>query len=56
MTDINGNTWPEQWVDTYNNLTRLIEGTYGVELKERYLEERHRLYVLCMHILSEDKL
>ena len=53
MTDINGNIWPDQWVETYNRLTWLIDNTYGVELKERYLSERHRFYVLCINILSE---
>ena len=53
MTDFNGNTWPKEWADTYNNLTRLIEGTYGVELKEQYLNERHRFYVMCAKLLAE---
>jgi hypothetical protein len=53
MVDLNGNTWPQQWVDTYNNMTRLINSTYGVELREEYLNQRHRFYMLCVAILAE---
>ena len=53
MVDLNGNTWPQQWADAYNNMTRLIESTYGVELREEYLNQRHRFYMLCVAILAE---
>ena len=53
MIDLNNNTWPQAWVDTYNNLTRLIDGSYGVELREHYLNERHRFYALCSKLLAE---
>jgi len=55
MKDYNGNQWPEQWVDTYNNMTRLILSTYGVELRETYLNQRHAFYVLCAKTLQETK-
>jgi len=53
MTDYNENQWPQQWVDTYNNMTRLIDSTYGDELRETYLNQRHAFYVLCVKILAE---
>jgi len=53
MTDYNGNQWPQQWVNTYNNLTSLIESTYGNQLREKYLNERHAFYVLCVKALAE---
>jgi hypothetical protein len=52
-TDINGNTWCKPWVDTYNRLTALIECTRCDELRERYKDERHKHYVLCMTIAME---
>ena len=53
MTDYNGNQWPQQWVDTYDNMTRLIDSTYGEELREKYLNERHAFYMLCVKILQD---
>ena len=51
--DINGNTWPAAWVDTYNDMTALIERTYNVELQETYKDQRHLHYVTCMTIAME---
>jgi hypothetical protein len=53
MKDYNGNQWPQRWIATYDNMTRLINSTYGVELRETYLNQRHRFYILCATILSE---
>lgn len=53
MTDINGNNWPQIWVDTYVNLTTRIESTRNTETREMLLNERHRFYVMCMTILAE---
>jgi hypothetical protein len=53
MTDYNGNEWPQEWVKTYDNMTRLIESTYGDELRETYLNQRHQFYVLCVKTLAE---
>jgi hypothetical protein len=47
MKDYNGNQWPKQWV--------LIRSTYGVELRETYLNQRHAFYVLCAKTLQETK-
>ena len=52
MTDYNGKQWPSIWVNTYNNMTRLIESTYSGELRETYLNQRHAFYVLCVKILE----
>ena len=52
--DINGNVWCKDWVDTYNNMTALIERTYNVELQETYKDQRHLHYVTCMHRAMED--
>jgi len=54
MTDYNGNQWPGIWVNTYNDMTRLIESTYCDELRETYLNQRHAFYVLCAKILAEE--
>ena len=53
MTDLNGNAWPQQWVDTYNGLTARIDATRNPETRENLLNERHRFYVLCAAVLSE---
>jgi len=55
MKDYNGNVWPQQWADTYNNMTRLIASTYGLELRETYLNQRHAFYVLCVKTLEDLK-
>jgi len=52
MIDYNGNRWPKQWVNTYDNMTRLIDTTYGKELRETYLNQRHAFYVLCAKTLE----
>ena len=51
--DMNGNTWCKDWVDIYNSLTVLIENTYGASLRETYLNDRHRFYVMCCELAME---
>lgn len=53
MVDLNGNTWPQQWVDVYNGLTARIDATKNPWTRESLLDERHRFYVLCTIVLSE---
>lgn len=51
--DMNGNVWCKEWVDTYNDMTALIERTYGVELQETYKDQRHLHYVMCCELAME---
>ena len=53
MVDLNGNEWPQRWVDIYNGLTARIDATQHQETRENLLNERHRFYMLCQTILAE---
>lgn len=50
--DINGNTWCDPWVDTYNRLTEIINrsgdgivDSLSEREREFYLDQRHRQHV-----------
>ena len=44
--DMNNNLWAKPWVDVYNDLTVLIENTYNPKVRETYLNDRHRFYLM----------
>jgi len=52
--DINGNSWPNTFIATYNRFTQLINRSAGKEIaresltyneREFYLDQRHKNYV-----------
>ena len=51
--DMNNNPWPTPWIDVYNDLTVLIENTYNPKVRETYLNDRHRFYVMCCELARE---
>ena len=61
FTDMNGNTWPIEWINCYNNLTIDINKSADIHLKtnsltaiERnfLLDQRHKNYVLFCNIAN----
>lgn len=55
--DLNGNTWCDPWVDTYNRFTGIINrsgdgsaGSLSEQEREFYLAQRHRHYQQCANI------
>lgn len=49
--DMNGNAWCDQWVDSYNHLTDIInhsgdgiKGSLSEQEREFFLDQRHRSY------------
>jgi len=51
--DMNNNPWPKTWVDVYNDLTVLIENTYNPKVRETYLNDRHRFYLMCCELAMD---
>lgn len=54
ITDFNGNKWPSQWVDTYNNYTTHFNdikgsGDLANQEREAILNRRHQFFVLCLN-------
>ena len=56
--DMDGNIWCDSWVDSYNELTRLVNKSAGIEIcsgllvneRDFYLNQRHKLYVQFLDI------
>lgn len=66
FTDIDGNVWPQAWVDTYNQFgARLkacialhpesIPGSLADQEINFYLDQRHRHYQQCRNIMRDEK-
>lgn len=61
FSDISGNQWCNQWVDSYNGYTQtinkyankdIVNGSLTFNELEGYLNRRHSFYVACMNILT----
>ena len=63
--DINGNIWPNSWVDSYNQLGEKLKKYQGIKESELspltrnemnfYLDQRHRLFVMFLDIFKNER-
>lgn len=60
FTDMNGNPWANNWINTYNEFTRLINrhlvcdpDSLTQQERDFYLDQRHKHYVQCAAIAKK---
>ena len=63
--DMNGNIWPNSWVDSYNRFNEILEKYKKIPENELspltrnemnfYLDQRHKLFVMFLDIFENER-